>query len=170
MADWVHRPEPPSGPMRGLLTAEPFQMAYATNDIDRACDIFAERFGIGAFRRLEGQRPAGGQIRVELAWVGPTMYELITGHGAGMEIFMDRLPTDRFVIQHHHIGHLVRDEAGWGALEAAAERTGHPLIGVSDNPGFMRSCFVDAPELGHYLEYILPEPAAIAFFNEVPRT
>jgi hypothetical protein len=153
----------------GLLTAEPFQMAYATNDIERACAIFAERFGIRQFRRLEGQRPAGGYMRVELAWVGPVMYELVEGHGPGTELFTDRLPSDRFVIQHHHIGHLVRDESGWAALEALASRSGHALVGVNHNPGFMRSGFVDAPELGHYLEYILPEPAAIDFFNAVPR-
>lgn len=156
--------------MSGLLCVEPFQIAYATNDIDRACAVFSERYGIREFRRLEGQRPAGGHIRVELAWVGPLMYEVITGHGPGMEIFMDRVPADRFVIQHHHIGHLVRDEAQWSALEAAAEAVERPLIGISHNAGFMRSGFVDAPELGHYLEYMLPEPAAIAFFNDVPRS
>jgi hypothetical protein len=39
---------------------------------------------------------------------------------------------------------------------------------VSDNPGFMQSCFVDAPELGHYLEYIFPSPAGAEFLSSVP--
>ncbi len=34
--------------------------------------------------------------------------------------------------------------------------------------GFMRCCYVEAPELGHYLEYILPEAAGIEFFESVP--
>lgn len=169
MNDWVQRPAVPFVPMRGMLCAEPFQMAYATNDIDRACAIFSRYYGIREFRRLEGPRPGGGYIRVELAWVGPVMYEIFTGHGSDMAIFMDRVQTDRFVIQHHHIGHLIRDEAQWAALEEIAEKTAHPLLGISHKTGFMRSCFVDAPELGHYLEYILPERAGIDFFNSVPR-
>ena len=34
----------------------------------------------------------------------------------------------------------------------------------------MDSCFVDAPELGHYLEYIFPTQAGIDFFAAVPAT
>jgi hypothetical protein len=34
--------------------------------------------------------------------------------------------------------------------------------------GFMRYCYVEVPELGHYLEYILPEAAGIEFFESVP--
>jgi hypothetical protein len=152
-----------------LLPAGPFQIAYATNDIERACEILAKACGIRAFRRLEGQRPAGGTMRVELAWVGPVMYELVTGEGPGTALFMDRVPQGDFAMMLHHVGHLVDGEAGWQALEERAAATGRPLIGISHNPGFMRSCFVDVPELGHYHEFILPEPAAVEFFNTVPR-
>lgn len=151
------------------LAAAPFQIAYATNDIERACALLRETCGIREFRRLEGQRPSGGYIRVELAWVGPVMYEVVTGHGPGTELFMDRVPQDDFAMIHHHVGHLVNGEAGWQALEARAKATGRPLLGISHNPGFMRSCFVDVPELGHYHEYILAEPAAAEFFQSVPR-
>jgi hypothetical protein len=167
MTDFVTRPASAFDPGKGLLRAEPFQIAYATNDIDRACDTFSSRYGIAEFRRLEGPRPSGGYIRVELAWVGPVMYELLTASGPGSEFFMAGLPDD-FAIRHHHLGFLVRDEAGWTALEGEAERAGRPLQSVSHNAGFMRSGFVHAPELGHYLEYILPEAAGIDFFNGVP--
>jgi hypothetical protein len=30
-------------------------------------------------------------------------------------------------------------------------------------------CFVDAPVLGHYLEYFLPKQAGLDFFHSVPR-
>ena len=91
----LRRPLPIVDPASGVLRAEHFQIAYATNDIDRAQAILANRYGIGAFRRLEGPLAAGGQIRVELAWVGPVMYELLTASGPGSAIYMDRLVASR---------------------------------------------------------------------------
>jgi len=153
----------------GLLQAEHFQIAYATNDIDRACDLFAAQMGISAFRRLEGELPAGGHIRVELAWVGAVMIELLTASGPGSAIYMDRLPTQPgFALRHHHLGYLVNDVAQWDALLAKAAQAGFAVPHQNDNAGFLRSCFVDATPLGHYLEYILPEPAGLAFFRDVP--
>jgi hypothetical protein len=168
MSGLLTRPPLTAAPGEGLLRTEHFQMAYATNDIDRACALFRDRFGIREFRRLEGPLPEGGQIRVELAWVGTIMYELMTASGPGSAITMDRLPPGDFVTRHHHLGFLIHDEAQWSELEARAERCGTPLLRKSRNEGFMQSCFVDVPELGHYLEYILPEPAGLDFFNNVP--
>ncbi|RSU74846.1 hypothetical protein BRX37_12045 [Sphingomonas sp. S-NIH.Pt3_0716] len=167
----LRRPSPLVDPASGVLRADHFQIAYATNDIDRAQAILADRYGIGAFRRLEGPLAAGGQIRVELAWVGPVMYELLTASGPGSAIYMDRLaPGDVFQMRHHHLGYLIHDAAQWQALLARAQADGLPVPHVSHNPGFMDSCFVDAPELGHYLEYIFPTQAGIDFFAAVPAT
>jgi extradiol dioxygenase family protein len=158
-----------AGPQAGLFGAEHFQMAYATNDIDRACTIFAERYGVREFRRLEGALPAGGKIRVELVWVGTIMYELLTASGPGSDIYMSRLPAEGFTIKHHHLGYLIRDNTEWDALMQKVEREGWSMPHQRNNAGFMKSCFVDAPELGHYLEYICPEPAGLTFFDNVPR-
>ncbi len=168
MTPTVLRPAPPALPALKLMCNDPFQIAYSTNDIERACDIFAERYGISEFRRLEGERPGGGTIRVELAWVGSMMFELMTASGAGSELYMDRLPQDGFAIRHHHIGYFVHDDASWDALASEAARLGVAYVPGNVNPGFLKSCFVDAPELGHYLEYIYPEAAGIAFFENVP--
>jgi hypothetical protein len=164
----VRRPRASFGPENGFLRTEHFQMAYTTNDIERACDIFSERFGIKSFRRLEGQLPAGGQIRIELAWVGTMMYELMTASGPGSAIYIDRLPPDEFAIKHHHLGFLIHNAAQWDALEVEAKRAGRPLLNMNKIEGFMQICFVDIPELGHYFEYIFPEPAGIDFFENVP--
>lgn len=168
MSGLIRRPDSGFTPAKGLLRAEQFQMAYATNDIDRACDIFRERYGIEEFRRLEGPTAAGGHIRVELVWVGSIMYELITATGPGSDLYVGRLPKDGFAIRHHHLGFLIHDAAQWDALMQEIARTGASMPYQNDNPGFLRSCFVDAPELGHYFEYIFPEPAGIAFFEGVP--
>jgi extradiol dioxygenase family protein len=164
----MKRPHSRFSPAAGLLRTEQFQIAYATNDIERARRLFAERYGIGAFRSLQGQLPAGGHIHVELAWVGGTMYELLTATGPGSQLFMERLPQDEFAIHHHHLGFLIHNEDEWIALLAQIEHNGWSMPSKSNNPGFMRSCFVEVPDLGHYLEYLFPEPAGLAFFESVP--
>jgi extradiol dioxygenase family protein len=164
----MKRPSTTFHPEAGPLRIEQFQIAYATNDIDRARNLFQDRYGIKSFQRLEGQLPAGGYIHIELAWVGSTMYELLTARGAGSEIYVDRLPTDQFAIRHHHLGFLIHHEEEWNALLEEVEREGRTLLSKRNNPGFLQSCFVDAPELGHYLEYIFPEPAGLAFLESVP--
>jgi hypothetical protein len=160
------RPATSTDPGQGLLRAEHFQIAYATRDIDAACDLLRAAHGIETFRRLEGQLPAGGTIRVDLAWVGGIMIELLCASGAGSAIYMDRLQPGAAMTL-HHLGYLV-DAAQWRALMARVETQGHAMPHVSFNAGFMNSCFVDAPGLGHYLEYLCPEPAGLAFFESVP--
>jgi hypothetical protein len=96
------------------------------------------------------------------------MYELLTATGPGSDLYVGRLPTSGFAVKHHHLGFLIHDEAQWRALAADAARTGTTLIAKNNNAGFLQSCFVDVPELGHYFEYIFPEPAGIAFFESVP--
>lgn len=154
----------------GLLSTAPFQIAYATNDIEQAKTLFQQQLGIRQFRQLSGQLPSGGHIHVELAWVGNIMYELLTASGEGSELYLHQLPTDAFAIRHHHLGFLLRSEAEWQALQREiAERQWH-MPHISHTPGFMRSCFVDCPALGHYLEYLWPEAAGLDFFEkEVPK-
>ena len=162
---------PPSAfdPAQGVLRAEQFQIAYATNDIEQAQALFAERLGVTQWRALDGPTSEGGEIDVRLAWVGPTMYELITCNGPGSELYMDRLPAGPgFKLKHHHLGLLIHDEAEWNALLAEAEVKGHKVPRISLNAQFMTSCFVDVPELGHYLEYLWPAQAGKDFFEGVP--
>ena len=168
MADML-RPQLQSDPSRGLLLTAHFQIAYATNDINRARVLLAERYGITRWQSLEGPLKDGGHICVELAWVGTVMYELLTATGEGSAIYMNRLPAeDGFYLRHHHLGYCITDNSQWAALMAEIEAKGHQMPHVSFNEGFMKSCFVDAPELGHCLEYICPEPEGLVFFNAVP--
>lgn len=169
----MRRPPRPSslasGAAAGLLATEPFQIAYATNDIEQAKALFQQQLGIRHFRELSGQLPSGGYIHVELAWVGNIMYELLTASGEGSELYMRGLPDDGFAIRHHHFGFLLRSTAEWEDLhQEIAARQWH-MPSISHTPGFMRSCFVECPALGHYLEYLWPEPAGLTFFEqEVP--
>lgn len=163
-------------PGQGLLRAEHFQMAYVTNDIDATCDLFGRQLGIREFARLEGPTAQGGHIRAELAWVGSILYELVQASGPGSEIFTSRLPAgdcsqgDRgFVLQHHHLGFLIANQEQWDGVLANAARNGWPVPHRGVN-SLVEFCFVEAPGLPHYLEYLFATPAGLDFFASVPRT
>jgi len=154
----------------GLLLLEHFQMAYVTNDIEKADRLFRDRLGIREFTRLEGDMPGGGYIKADFAWVGTIMYELIDARGPGAEIFFEHLPrTDEFAIKHHHLGYLVQNQAQWDAVQANTKRHDFKLASHSTNP-LVEVCFVDVPELGHYLEYLFATEAGMSFFENVPRS
>lgn len=158
-------------PGAGLYRNDHFQIAYVTNDIERAMAVFTERYGVKDFRRMEGQLPAGGHIRVEFAWAGGALLEVTQADGAGSELFRVGLPDDdAFAIRFHHLGYFVHDEAGWQALEAEIEKGGVKVLSKGHTPGFLRTLIVEAPELGHYIEYILPEAGGKAFFEGVPQS
>jgi hypothetical protein len=166
----LDRPAPTFDLALGLMLAKHFQVAYVTNDIERTTALFRDRLGIAEFRTIEGPTPDGGHIRSDLALVGTLMYEIVEAHGEDGRIFSDRLPAcDGFAARHHHLGYLVHDRAQWDGIVVGAARAGWPAIGRTPN-ALVRACFVDAPELGHYLEYLLPTPAGLAFFDAVPRS
>jgi hypothetical protein len=171
MADTVARPPVlPSGG-EGFLLKRHFQVAYVTPDLERAKALFSERYGIKGYEEMGGDDPAtGDSLKVALAWAGETMYELIEAKGPAWGFYHSRLPAEGFAVRHHHLGFLVSDEAEWEALEAQVAREGRPVAFSAVMEGFMRALYIDEPALGHYLEYILPEPAGAAFFNAVPKS
>ncbi len=166
MKDVLTRPVAHFG--AGLFRNDHFQMAYATTDMDRAIAIFSERYGVKAFRRLEGDLPAGGKIRMEIAWAGGVMYELLWAEGPGSDVFRAGLPDQGFAIRPHHLGYHVRSGEAWDALQEEIEAAGLQVLHRTHIPGFLRAVIVEEPELGHYLEYILPEAGGVEFFETAP--
>lgn len=157
-------------PGAGLLRAEHFQMAYATNDLTRARALLQDELGIGDFSMLEGELPAGGYLRAIFAWVGTVMYEVIEATGPGSEIYAGRLPKgDGFALRHHHLGFLIHTEAQRDAVLAEAAAKGYALAYRNTNP-LVEAMFIDVPGLEHYLEYLLPTQVGLDFFASVPRS
>lgn len=153
----------------GLLRAEHFQMAYVTNDLDRACALFGEQLGIGAFAELGGAMPEGGEIEARFAWVGTLMYEIIAARGPGSAIYMDRMPRGSgFTLMHHHLGFLIGSEAEWNGVLANAARQGWAVPYRNANP-LTEVCFIAVPGLPHYLEYLWASQLGLDFFAQVPR-
>jgi Glyoxalase/Bleomycin resistance protein/Dioxygenase superfamily len=168
MTGLLTRPEAPVSPGAGLLRKDHFQVSYVTNDLERACEVFAQRYGITSFEYLRGPMPAGGRIAVAFAWVGGTLYEIIEAEGPRTEFYNDCLPSGEFAIRFHHLGFLIHDRESWRALEREFEEQGWRIVSKTAGNGFMDAYYVEAPELGHYLEYIYPEQPGLEFFRRIP--
>ncbi len=154
----------------GLLRAEHFQMAYVTNDLDRACALFGAQLGIREWASLGGAMAEGGEIQARFAWVGTLMYEIICASGPGSDIYIGRMPKNAgFAIKHHHLGFLIQNQQQWDGVLANAAQHGWPVPYKNVNP-LVEVCFVDVPHLGHYLEYLYATPAGLEFFASVPRS
>ena len=165
----LNRPVPIYDPAKGLLNNEHFQIAYVTNDLDRAVKIFRTRFGVSRFRANDDVMEGGTRVGVRSAWIGGMMYELCSGAGPGMDVYTDWAPPDgEFVLRLHHFGYLIPDELAWQALEQQIAEGGWKVRTRSNIPGFFRGCYIEAPELGHFLEFILPGPGLLERMNATP--
>ncbi|WP_297493986.1 VOC family protein [Acidocella sp.] len=164
----LNRPAQNYAPGDGLARNDHFQIAFNTNDMDKAVALFAARYGIKEFRQLAGPTASGGKIRMEIGWAGGVMYELIWGEGPGTEVFRVGLPESGFAIRPHHLGYHVPTQAGWDAVLAELERGGQKIVHQTHVPGFLRAIIVEQPELGIFLEYIFPEAGGIQFFETAP--
>ncbi len=165
----LKRPEEPVAAVGGLMRREQFQTAYVTNDLDKACTLLGERFGIENFSFMEGAMAEGGSIRVAFAWVGGTMYEIIDAKGGEeAEFYTSRLPAEGFGLVFHHLGFFIHSRDEWNDLKAEVEERGMAVAMLLEDSGFIDAIYVEAPELGHYLEYVFPEEAGLDFFAAVP--
>ena len=169
MQAMLTRPVPVYDPRRGLLHNEHFQLGYVTNDLARALAIFRDRFGVTRWRENDADLPGGGRVCTRTVWIGAMMYEIALGHGADMECFSDFAPPGGdFVLKFHHFGYLVPDEAAWAAVEDAIARSGLRIRKPSDIAGYVKTCFLEVPELDHLLEYILPREGLLERMNQTP--
>ena len=165
----LNRPVPVYDPAKGLLNNDHFQIAYVTNDIDRAVEIFRSRFGVGSFRANDDVLESGTRVGIRSAWIGGMMYEICYGAGPGMELYTDWAPPDgEFVLRFHHFGYLIPDEQAWQALDRQIDEGGWKVRTRSNIPGFFRGCYIEVPELGHFLEFILPGPGLLERMNATP--
>lgn len=153
----------------GLLGREHSHSAWVTNDMDRALEVFGQRYGVTDFAFIEGPMPSGGQIHVAFAWAGGQVLEVIRGTGPGTEFYNALLPDDgSFAIRFHHLGFVVHDQPGWDALEADIAASGLEVVHRSLGGSFIDAYYLAAPELGHYLEYVRPFGAGVDFYARVP--
>ena len=146
----------------GLLSYDKFQTAYVTNDLDQAIELFGEQYNIRNWTVFDP-----GVMRIALAWTNGQQIELIhvsTGYMPLYDNWIDK--AGPFVIRHHHFGYFVHSEAEWSLLRNQLKTYGRPLT-MDDETEMLKVIYVEAPALGHYLEYIFPTEAGKAFFESV---
>jgi hypothetical protein len=164
------RPPEPTHAPSGLMRKEQFQTGYVTNDLDRACELLRAKYGIGDYSYIEGEMGEGGSIRVAFAWVGGNMYEIIDAKGgAEAAFYTSRLPADgSFGLLFHHLGYMIHSDEEWAAVKAEIAERGMTVALDLADPSFMDAIYIEAPELGHYLEYIYPHEGGLQFFGAIP--
>jgi hypothetical protein len=156
----------------GVYLARFFQVAYVTRDLDSAMQTFQQRYGVESFQLMRNNRVDDDTtMDIALAWVGDVMMELIQPTGAGGSFFEVMLGPEKNSTRLHHLGHLVAGRAEWDSLVDRLRRGGHPIVLQGSVEGFLSYLYVDArSETGHFIEYILCEPAGQAYFDAVPRS
>lgn len=150
----------------GSLGFELFQTAYVVRDLDAAIATFANSYGVRNFTPLPVP-PMGGEtsMRIALAWSAGHQIELIEARGPGLELYTDWMVEGRDIRQ-HHFGYFIHDDAEWTALEAKLKAEGKDYAFAGDG-GICQFIYVEAPELGHYLEFVYPNEQGKAFFESV---
>ncbi len=152
----------------GMLCKEHSHSAWVTNDLDRALQVFAQRYGVRKHSFIEGETPEGSRIKVAFAWAGGQVLEVICASGPRFEFYNEMLPRGEFAIRFHHLGFIVHEESGWRQLEQELRDGGWPIAYSTLTGDFIDAYYIKAPELGHYLEYVRPLKAGDDFYNAVP--
>ena len=166
MAITVNRPPVTTTPA-GSLGCEQFQTAYVVRDLDEAIETFGKHYGVKDFTMLPMPPMEGGaSMRIGLAWTGGQQIELIEAKGPGLELYTDWMKDGR-AIKHHHFGYFIHNDEEWEELEKKLAAEGREYV-FSGDGGICQFIYVDAPELGHYLEFVYPNEEGKALFESVP--
>jgi len=79
--------------------------------------------------------------------------------------------TEPLGIRFHHFGHLIPSRSEWDRLHEQVQQAGYRIPLQGSVEGFLSYLYVDMrAHTGHFLEYILCEPAGQAFFDGLPRS
>lgn len=142
-----------------------FQIAYVTNDVERAAAVFKDRFGTGAFSRIE----FGDFVKLGLAFAGPMMIELIQPINDPTGLYSGWIAgSETFALRHHHFGVLVGSKDELAAIRAAHVNSGTAVAAEGSLPGSLDYLYVDTTaQLGHYVEYVRLDAGGRAMFTAV---
>lgn len=141
-----------------------FQLAYVTNDLEKAIDYFRNDLEIKEFTRFEstmdvlaqGMRgPA--QIKVGLARVNDTQIEIIEPVSGAVDIYRNALPaTEGFALVFHHLGFKVHgDDEKWEQALETVRAKGHAFCVLGEVAPIVKFGYIDMrEELGHFVELV----------------
>jgi Glyoxalase/Bleomycin resistance protein/Dioxygenase superfamily len=146
------------------------QIAYVTNDMDRALAVFRDDYDVPFFYVFANDAPGltqsdGAQLKIALALVGDVEIELIEPLEGTAPLFSAPFPTDgSFAIRFHHVAYRIT-----GALKdfeahmASIDPARHPVVWQGAMGDLMRYAYTDErATLGHYVEHVWMHPNLLA--------
>ena len=146
------------------------QLAYVTNDMERALAVFRDQYDVPSFHVFSNDAPGlvqsdGARLKIALALVDGVEIELIEPQGDSAPLFSDILPADgNFAIRFHHVAYRIEGtlpdyEAHLASLDPAV----HPVIWHGAMGDVMRYAYTDERALlGHYVEHVWMDPGLFA--------
>jgi Glyoxalase/Bleomycin resistance protein/Dioxygenase superfamily len=162
-----------------LMSAPLVQMAYVTNDFDRAIELFKMHYGVGKFLEMRDfeMMTWPGQMAIQnigLAYAGdsPVQIELIQPLSGYMQVYIEPLQTATdFKLVFHHQAHLAKSPEMFDAMRAAAIAVDHQIVIDGETTGGSRYIYTDnRSTIGHHIEYIYhPEAVWEGLNAAIPR-
>lgn len=150
------------------------QVAYVTNDFDRALKIFGEVHRAKKFMELRDMHyPTGpgreAHCHIGLAYVGATEFEVIQPLGDDVQIYRDYLPQE-FAVRFHHLSRFLETRQDFEQQKAAFQKMGKHLPIVGEFAGRASYFYADfRAELGHYIECITFTEEGREWVKQIPR-
>lgn len=146
------------------------QLAYVTNDFDRALTVFGERHGVMRFLELREFTLQTGadqfaEVNIAIAMVDGMEIEIIQPLDGADKVYRCALAGKDFQVRFHHIGERVESLECFEHLkrEVTAASRRIDLWGSSVN-GAHYFYVDDRDTLGHHVEYIYRAPDDLAAF------
>lgn len=137
------------------------QVAYVTNDIERAIAMFKSDYDVPSFLLmptfdLEGTKPDDPKMRMALCNVNGVEVELIEPLSDPKGFYADVLPKDEFAVRPHHIAFYIQGpKSNWDQYLASLDTTKHPIAFQGGLGQDLRFIYTDErSRLGHYVEHI----------------
>lgn len=143
------------------------QLAYVTNDLDRAIALFKADYGAPGFFVFSNAgtgAPDGPQLKIALAQVGGVEIELIEPIGDTAPLFADSLARGSALeIRFHHTAIRIDGPiASWERHVASIDRVKHPVVFEGALGDQLRFLYTDERQrIGHYVEHVWMSPALL---------
>jgi hypothetical protein len=142
------------------------QVAWITNDFDRALASFAADYGVPRWLELRNFKLLTGpgthaDVHIALAVRGGVELELIQPLGGDDRVYRQALTADPALqINFHHICYRLESAEALAAVRHAAEAKGRAIALHGEIATGTAYFYIDdRPTLGHHIEYIYYPPA-----------
>lgn len=146
------------------------QIAYVTNDLERAMAALRDAYGVPGFFELSNIQPGEDPtdkpvLKIALAMVCGVEIELIEPVGDTAPIFSGFLPAgEEFAIRFHHVATRIDGPlAHWEAHVASLDFVRHPIVFEGAFGDMLRYIYTDeTATLGHYVEHVWMSPEMLS--------